>query len=81
MPGALFQGSLALGSIVQGALGVARAGGTLAVHPFLIAGWAGLVSTALNLLPVGSIDGGRITQARRCRRCRNNPQLTVTFTA
>lgn len=62
VPGALFQGSLALGSLVQGTLGEVRAGGSLPVHPLLVAGWAGLVSTALNLLPVGNIDGGRMTQ-------------------
>ncbi len=37
-------------------------GPSVMVHPFAVAGWAGIVSTALNLLPVGSIDGGRVVQ-------------------
>lgn len=60
----LVQGSLALGSLTQAVLGQVRPGGTLDVHPFLLAGWAGLVGTAFNLLPVGSIDGGRMMLVR-----------------
>jgi membrane-associated protease RseP (regulator of RpoE activity) len=33
------------------------------VSPLVIAGWCGLVSQALQLLPVGSVDGGRMVQA------------------
>jgi membrane-associated protease RseP (regulator of RpoE activity) len=51
------------GGLLQGVLGEkALQGSNVMVHPFLVAGWAGLVSTSLNLLPVGSIDGGRIVQ-------------------
>ena len=39
------------------------AGGAVLVHPALVAGWAGLVATALNALPVGRLDGGRMMQA------------------
>ena len=35
---------------------------TAQIHPFLIAGWCGIVGTALNCLPVGCIDGGRMMQ-------------------
>ena len=34
----------------------------VAVHPYLIAGWCALTTAALNLLPVGSLDGGRMAQ-------------------
>ena len=40
----------------------------MSLHPLLIAGWCGLTTTALNLLPVGALDGGRITQAALGRR-------------
>lgn len=61
MPGALLNGSLVLGSIAHLVLGSAAEGSTINLHPFLIAGWCGLVTTALNCLPVGSLDGGRVT--------------------
>jgi hypothetical protein len=34
------------------------------IHPLSIAGWCGAITTALNLLPVGSLDGGRMVQVR-----------------
>ena len=33
------------------------------MHPLTVIGWLGLVITALNLLPAGQLDGGRIVQA------------------
>ncbi len=39
------------------------AGATLDLHPFALAAWVGLLATALNLLPLGQLDGGHILYA------------------
>ncbi|KIZ03245.1 hypothetical protein MNEG_4714 [Monoraphidium neglectum] len=64
VPTQLFQGSLLLGTATRVALGeAAMARAEVLVSPLVIAGWCGLITTSLNLLPVGSLDGGRMMQA------------------
>ncbi|KAG2497626.1 hypothetical protein HYH03_004366 [Edaphochlamys debaryana] len=65
VPTALFQSSLLLGTLVKAVLGDQLSSGAdeVLISPLVIAGWCGLVTTALNTLPVGSLDGGRMMQA------------------
>ena len=41
-------------------VGALPAGKTLALHPVAVAGWFGFLLTALNLLPLGQLDGGHV---------------------
>jgi membrane-associated protease RseP (regulator of RpoE activity) len=44
-------------------LGPVPAGSTLLIGPFGMAAWFGLLITALNLIPIGQLDGGHVTYA------------------
>jgi membrane-associated protease RseP (regulator of RpoE activity) len=46
--------------VQQLAVGPLPQGQTLALHPIAVAGWFGLLLTALNLLPLGQLDGGHV---------------------
>ena len=63
VPSEFFQGSILVGSLARVVLGSALEGTLVDVHPLTVIGWLGLVITALNLLPAGQLDGGRIIQA------------------
>jgi len=63
LPNQFFQGSILVGSLARVVLGAAVKAPLVNVHPLVIIGWLGLVITALNLMPAGQLDGGRIVQA------------------
>jgi membrane-associated protease RseP (regulator of RpoE activity) len=63
IPTQFFQGSILVGSLAQMVFGEELQKSLIDVHPLAIIGWLGLVINALNLLPAGQLDGGRIIQA------------------
>ena len=63
VPTQFFQGSILVGSLAKVVLGEQLHNAIVDVHPLTVVGWLGLVVTALNLMPAGQLDGGRIIQA------------------
>ena len=63
VPAQFFQGSILVGSLAKVVLGEQLQQSIIDVHPLTVIGWLGLVITALNLMPAGQLDGGRIVQA------------------
>jgi membrane-associated protease RseP (regulator of RpoE activity) len=54
-----------LGYLVFGPI---PAGSTVVLHPVAYAGWVGIFITALNLFPIGQLDGGHVLYALLLRR-------------
>lgn len=63
LPTQFFQGSILIGSLARVVLGEELQKSIVDISPMVALGWLGLVINALNLLPAGQLDGGRIVQA------------------
>ncbi|MEM8637257.1 MAG: site-2 protease family protein [Cyanobacteria bacterium P01_G01_bin.54] len=63
LPTEFFQGSILVGTLAKAILGDRLTQTVVDIHPLTMVGWIGLVITALNLMPAGQLDGGRIVQA------------------
>ncbi|KAB0241288.1 site-2 protease family protein [Microcystis aeruginosa EAWAG127a] len=63
IPSNFFQSSILVSFLARIVLGDQLQNAFISVHPLTVIGWLGLVITALNLLPAGQLDGGRIVQA------------------
>jgi Zn-dependent protease len=55
--------SLLFTLLVKLVLGVSNADVMIELHPIALAGWVGLLVTALNLMPAGQLDGGHVVYA------------------
>ncbi len=64
LPSGFFQGSILVGTLARTVLGGdALKADLVDVSPLMIIGWLGLIITALNVMPAGQLDGGRMVQA------------------
>lgn len=63
IPSEFFQGSILVGTLAKLVLGAKLQDSLVDIHPLVAIGWLGLVITAINLMPAGQLDGGRIVQA------------------
>ena len=55
--------SVLFSQLAKFVIGDLPAGYDIVLHPMAFAGWAGLFVTALNLLPIGQLDGGHVLYA------------------
>lgn len=64
LPVEFFQESVLVGTLARTILGdTLQTNDLIDVDPLVLMGWLGLVITALNVMPAGRIDGGRIVQS------------------
>jgi membrane-associated protease RseP (regulator of RpoE activity) len=77
LPNQFFQGSILVGALARIVLGSALKSSLVDIHPLVIIGWLGLIITALNLMPVGQLDGGRIVQAIYGRKTAGRATITT----
>lgn len=63
VPTQFFEGSILVGTLARVIMGTAVQQPLVDVHPLVLLGWLGLIVTAINLMPAGQLDGGRIIQA------------------
>jgi Zn-dependent protease len=68
VPTLFFEGSILVGTLAKAVMGTALLQPVVDVDPLVIVGWLGLLITAINLMPAGRLDGGRMIQAIYGRR-------------
>lgn len=86
LPGIAEQGDLILGSplllwLAAKAVFPGVSTADLYLHPVARAAWVGLLATALNLLPIGQLDGGHILYSFAGRRHRRLSQIFALLLA
>jgi membrane-associated protease RseP (regulator of RpoE activity) len=58
-------------------IGPLPAGSDIILHPVAFAGWVGIFITALNLIPIGQLDGGHVLYALLLRRAHGVAQAVL----
>ncbi|WP_445299607.1 site-2 protease family protein [Microcoleus sp. B4-C1] len=77
IPAEFFKGSVLVGTLAKVVLGSTLQQQIVDVHPLVVIGWLGLVITAINLMPAGQLDGGRIVQAIYGRKIASRTTLAT----
>ncbi len=77
LPTEFFRASILVGTLAKVILGSALETAAVDINPLVIVGWLGLIITALNLLPAGKLDGGRIVHAIYGRKTARRSTLTT----
>ncbi|TAG89252.1 MAG: site-2 protease family protein [Oscillatoriales cyanobacterium] len=77
IPSEFFKASVLVGTLAKVVLGSVLQQPLVDVHPLVVIGWLGLVITAINLMPAGQLDGGRIVQAIYGRKTANLATLAT----
>ena len=77
VPTEFFQGSVLVGLLSRAILGAQLQQTSVDISPLALIGWFGLVITALNLMPAGQLDGGRIMQALYGRKIAGRSTLAT----
>ncbi len=86
-PVAQAQGALRLGEpllfqwMAQWIHGTIPEGHDIYLHPLAFAGWVGILITALNMIPIGQLDGGHILYALLLRNSRPIATLLLAVAA
>jgi len=75
----VFGDSLLFLLLTKMTVGTPPEGYDIMLHPVGFAGWVGFLVTALNLMPIGQLDGGHISYALFGRRHRIVSRLFVIF--
>ncbi|NJR25481.1 MAG: site-2 protease family protein [Richelia sp. CSU_2_1] len=77
IPAEFFKGSVLVGTLAKVVLGSALQQQLVEVHPLVVIGWLGLIIVAINLMPAGQLDGGRIVQAIYGRKIASRATLAT----
>jgi len=75
LPVEVLEGSMLVGLLSRAILGSSVQAALVNIHPLVVVGWLGLVITALNLLPAGQLDGGRMVQSIYGRKVASRASL------